>query len=67
MHSTKWVVCYVLAALSVGLGMGPSLFPREVSKVNKVVIHKPATDEQLLQFWFGEGDKQSLRKRVCGK
>lgn len=63
----KREVCYVLAALSVGLGLGPSLFPREVVKEIQSVIHEPATDEQLMQFWFGESDKQSLRKRVCGK
>lgn len=23
------------------------------------------TDDQLLEFWFGSGDKAALRKRIC--
>lgn len=65
MHSTNRVICYVLAALSVGLGMGPSLFPVTKVKELQVVIHEPATDEQLMQYWFGDSDKSQLRKRVC--
>ncbi len=30
-----------------------------------VVRHVPPSDEQLVEFWFGKGDKAALRKRIC--
>ena len=32
--------------------------------VYKVVI-QPATDQQLIDFWFGNQDKTKLRNRIC--
>lgn len=29
------------------------------------VVYKEPTDEQLVAFWFGDGDKSALRKRIC--
>lgn len=29
------------------------------------VVYKEPTDEQLTAFWFGDGDKAALRKRIC--
>jgi hypothetical protein len=34
-------------------------------KVKQVVIYKEPTDEQLLNWWFGTGDKAALRERIC--
>ena len=35
--------------------------PRVVYKI----VNVPPTDEQLLQWWFGSGDKAKLRERIC--
>lgn len=51
--------------LSLGVGIGWLL--KTPPEPIKEVVELPASDEQLIAFWFGEGYKHSLRKRVCGK
>ncbi len=56
-------LCIALIGAGVGVGIGKAYQP-PVEPVIKYV-HLPATDEQLVAFWFGNGDKTSLRKRIC--
>lgn len=51
----------LLLSLGVGIGWWFKPLPKPV----KEVVEVQATDEQLLAFWFGPGDKAKLRKRVC--
>lgn len=54
-----------IALLGAGVGVGSyELSSKPIAPVIKYV-HVPATDDQLISFWFGNGDKQSLRKRIC--
>lgn len=56
-----------LISLSLGVGIGWVLKPPPEPSMRLVEVFLPATDQQLLSFWFGPGDKAQLRKRVCGK
>jgi hypothetical protein len=56
-----------LLILSLGVGIGWWLKPPPKPSVRLVEVFMPATDQQLMSFWFGSGDKAKLRKRVCGK
>lgn len=55
------------AIIFLSLGVGVGWYVKPSPKPIKEVVEIPATDEQLLAFWFGPGDKAKLRKRVCGK
>ena len=39
--------------------------PEPVVQTKQVVIYKEPTDEQLVNWWFGNGDKAKLRERIC--
>jgi len=56
-------VLQAIICLSLGVGIGWCAKPSP--KPVKELVELPATDEQLLAFWFGPGDKAKLRKRVC--
>lgn len=56
-----------VAFLYTVLGVCISPYVLEAPKPIKQVVYKDATDEQLMAFWFGNGDVSSLRKRVCSK
>lgn len=62
MKTVEWIIAFVIICLWCVV-----LFEKKEEKVVTVtkVVNAPATDEQLLDFWFGNGDKTALRKRIC--
>lgn len=34
-------------------------------KVIYKTVNQPASDQQLIAFWFGDQDKTKLRNRIC--
>lgn len=50
----------VYATIGLELAIG-----RSKALPEPVVKHIPPSDDQLVEFWFGKGDKTALRKRIC--
>ena len=56
-------VIFLVVGVIWGFVIG--IYPKENPKTITTVVNQPATDDQLLEFWFGNGDKDALRKRIC--
>ena len=57
---------YILLAVLWFAVLFLSAKPREpIVQTKQVVIYKDPTDEQLVNWWFGNGDKAKLRERIC--
>lgn len=54
-----------VAFLYTVLGVCISPYILEAPKPVKEVVYRDATDQQLMEYWFGPMDKSQLRKRVC--
>jgi len=60
----KWVY-YCLLVGWWGILFQAILPKHKQEETKQVVIYKEPTDEQLLNWWFGNGDKAALRERIC--
>lgn len=67
MKQFMWpTVLLVGVALGVYATIGLELaLERSKGLTEPVVKHVPPSDDQLMEFWFGNGDKIALRKRIC--
>jgi hypothetical protein len=57
-------VALLAAAACIGIGVRIGKANSEPPKP-PVIVYKDATDQQLVEYWFGPQDKTSLRKRIC--
>jgi hypothetical protein len=55
----------LVAFLCTGIGVGIGYTVKRDSVPPTVFVYKDATDQQLLDYWFGPTDKSALRKRIC--
>ena len=65
MEKINFVIVTVAVCFIFCIGAIIVLYPKEEPQRITTIVNQPATDEQLLEFWFGNGDKASLRKRIC--
>lgn len=56
-------VAFVWVIVGIGISTYYYVHQEPIYKV----VNKPATDEQLAQWWFGNSNKQELHKRICNE
>lgn len=55
----------LVASFFIGVSLWLSYL---IVTTNTHIVYKPATDEQLLNFWFSpQTNKAAVRRRICGR
>ena len=63
MRTTIGLILAIWFWFGCGVFIGAQFFPKQT--VVYKTVNTACTDDQLLQWWFGDGDKEALRGRIC--
>lgn len=64
-----FIECTILLIIGIIIGIGIDMdynYRHPIVKTVVNTIYKQPTPEQLAAWWFGDGDKQGLKLRICG-
>lgn len=69
MRMQTLIECIILLIIGIIIGIGIDMdynYRHPIVKTVVNTIYKQPTPEQLAAWWFGDGDKQGLKLRICG-
>lgn len=63
------IECIILLIIGIIIGVGIDMdynYRHPIIKTVVNTVYQQPTPEQLAAWWFGDGDKQGLKLRICG-